>query len=171
MEENEYGDEKRNDFQSVRSARSLAMERDFVLTQDNARPHTARCVTAYLMDVDLEKLNGPACSPDKNPAEHLTNWLLPDPTSESHPGAAGSPGCNFRCEYNGGFNADPGESGHESRPKPQYSIALWLYMEQTTTALRPAKIQRLASMCISGTMKTTPTAAHEVFLGLPDFET
>lgn len=48
---------------------------DFVLMQDNARPHSARCVTEYLEEVGIEKLNWPACTPDGNPIEHVWDML------------------------------------------------------------------------------------------------
>lgn len=45
------------------------------LMHDNARPHTARVVTEYLNDVDLQVLNHPARSPDMNPIEHVWDEL------------------------------------------------------------------------------------------------
>lgn len=48
---------------------------DFVLMQDNARAHSARCVTEYLDEVGIGKLNWPACTPDGNPVEHVWDML------------------------------------------------------------------------------------------------
>lgn len=42
-----------------------------VYMQDNARPHVARIVSAYLNEVQIERLNWPPRSPDLNPIEHL----------------------------------------------------------------------------------------------------
>ncbi|PZC84811.1 hypothetical protein B5X24_HaOG203801 [Helicoverpa armigera] len=43
--------------------------------QDNARPHAALCVTDYLFDVDIQKLDWPARNPAMNPIEHVWNML------------------------------------------------------------------------------------------------
>lgn len=48
---------------------------DFLLMQDNARPHTARCVMRYLQEVDIELLGWPPMSPDTNPIEHAWDEL------------------------------------------------------------------------------------------------
>ncbi|GFW28379.1 DDE_3 domain-containing protein [Trichonephila clavipes] len=44
---------------------------DFILMDDNARPHRARIVEEYLEDHGLERMEWPARSPDLNPIEHL----------------------------------------------------------------------------------------------------
>jgi hypothetical protein len=44
---------------------------DHRFQQDNARPHTARIITQYFQDHDIEVLPGPANSPDLLPIEHL----------------------------------------------------------------------------------------------------
>ena len=47
---------------------------NLVLTQENARPHVARCVTDFLNQADITTMNWPACSPDVNPSEHV--WYM-----------------------------------------------------------------------------------------------
>ncbi|KAL0881938.1 hypothetical protein ABMA27_001695 [Loxostege sticticalis] len=42
-----------------------------IFMQDNARPHSAHLVNAYIQDVDITRMEWPARSPDLNPIEHL----------------------------------------------------------------------------------------------------
>ena len=43
----------------------------FLLMQDNARPHVARCVLRYPKKVEIGRLEWPPMSPDMNPIEHV----------------------------------------------------------------------------------------------------
>ncbi|GFW54388.1 transposable element Tcb2 transposase [Trichonephila clavipes] len=54
---------------------AAAIGSDFILMDDNALPHRARIVEEYLEDHDLERMEWPARSPDRNPIEHLGTIL------------------------------------------------------------------------------------------------
>jgi hypothetical protein len=54
------------------------------------------------------------------------------------------------------------------RPVLTYgSTVWWLRVRYNVSRTELSKIQRLACLAITGVMKTTPTAAMEVLLGLP----
>ncbi|KAL1447090.1 hypothetical protein WDU94_000567 [Cyamophila willieti] len=57
------------------------------------------------------------------------------------------------------------------RPMVTYgSIVWWLKVEQVQAKLALGKLQRLACLCITSAMKSTPTAAMETLLNLPPLD-
>lgn len=58
-----------------------AVGENFILMDDNARPHRSRAVERYLERETIERLNWPARSPDANPIEHVWHMLQ---TAVSH---------------------------------------------------------------------------------------
>ncbi|GFY36342.1 transposable element Tcb2 transposase [Trichonephila clavipes] len=48
---------------------------DFILMDDNCRPHRANLVEDFLFEEGIVQMEWPACSPDMNPTEHVWDAL------------------------------------------------------------------------------------------------
>ncbi|RWS20311.1 hypothetical protein B4U80_08064 [Leptotrombidium deliense] len=48
---------------------------DFILQQDNARPHTARSTKEYLRKANIKTSEWPACLPDLNPIVNVWFYI------------------------------------------------------------------------------------------------
>ena len=62
-----------------------AIGNNFILMQDNPRPHTARLSMDYLYHQGIEWMNWPARWPDLNPIEHVSGYLYRQISRRDHP--------------------------------------------------------------------------------------
>ncbi|GFW86856.1 transposable element Tcb2 transposase [Trichonephila clavipes] len=54
---------------------AAAIGDDFILMDDKCRPHHANLVEDFLFEEGIVRMEGPACSPDMNPIEHVWDAL------------------------------------------------------------------------------------------------
>ncbi|GFW37525.1 transposable element Tcb1 transposase [Trichonephila clavipes] len=54
---------------------AAAIADDFILMDDNCRPHRANLVEDFLFDAGIVRMEWPACSPDMNPIDHVWDAL------------------------------------------------------------------------------------------------
>ncbi|GFW76249.1 transposable element Tcb2 transposase [Trichonephila clavipes] len=53
----------------------VAIGDDFILMDNNCRPHRANLVEDFFFEEGIVRMEGPACSPDMNPIEHVWDTL------------------------------------------------------------------------------------------------
>ncbi|GFV86831.1 transposable element Tcb2 transposase [Trichonephila clavipes] len=64
---------------------AAAIGDDFILMDDNCRPHRANLVEDFLFEEGIVRMEWPACSPDMNPIEHVWDALGRRVAGRNHP--------------------------------------------------------------------------------------
>ncbi|GFV65700.1 transposable element Tcb2 transposase [Trichonephila clavipes] len=70
-----HADDSRDVFQGEVHHSGKTIGDDFIIMDDNCRPHRANLVEDFLFEEGIVRMEWPAYSPDMNPIEHVCNAL------------------------------------------------------------------------------------------------